>query len=197
MQVLKKLTISTLGHSKGAINAALAPQVLAHQAAMLEAKTKNDTAEIARLEGVTIVHDLAKIVGKSTAAMPGQSAMGDYIKFTGSFMSIDSHSGEMMQAAVCILPQFIAIPLAEALKESESVEFALQVSAQYSEKSNTGYVFIVKSLIEPKVSDSMSALLAIAGVQPKAITAPASAVAEAPAPAAAPAEAPAPAKKGK
>jgi len=200
MQLLKKLTISTLGFSKGQINALLRPLAEAAEKAMVEAKAKNDQAAIIALEAQRIRVTLANIVGSSSAAQPGQSANGDYIKFAGDFAATNPETGEIIATSgVCILPQFIAIQMAEALKESESIEFALQVYAEFSEKAVTGYVFGVKTLQEPKITDRMSKLLALAGKAAPKLEAPKAPADETPAPPP-PAEAPAaqPAKgKGK
>lgn len=185
MQLLKKLTISTLGFSKGQINAALRPLVEAHEKAMVAAKEKNDQEKIIALEAERIRVPLANIVGSSSAAQPGQTANGDFIKFAGDFAATKVDTGEIVATSgICILPQFIAVQLAEALKTSESIEFALRVFAEYNAKSVTGYVFVVETLQEPKVTDRMSKLLALASnAQPAALEAPKAQETSTPAPA--------------
>lgn len=164
MQLLKKLTISTLGFSKGQINALLRPLAEAAEKAMVEAKEKNDQETIIKLESEKIRVTLANIVGSSSMARPGNGPMGDYIKFAGDFAATNPTTGEIIASAgECILPQFVAVQMAEALKESDSIEFALQVYAEYNPKAVTGYVFGVKTLQEPKITDRMSKLLALAG----------------------------------
>lgn len=173
MQLLKKLTISTLGFSKGQINALLRPLAEAAEKAMVEAKAKNDQAAIIKLQGEKIRVALANIVGSSSSAQPGQTATGDYIKFAGDFAATKPDTGEIFaQSSYCILPQFIAVQLADALKDSESIEFALKVYAEYSETAVTGYTFVVETLQAPKVTDRMSRLLALAGAAVPKIEAP-------------------------
>lgn len=174
MLLLKKLTISTLGYSKGQINAALRPLVEAAEKVMVEAKAANDQDAIAKLELARQRVNLANIVGSSSAAQPGQTAQGDYIKFMGDFAATDCETGEIVATSgVCILPQFIAIQMAEALRESESIEFALRVHAEYDAKSVTGYRFGVETLQAPKITDRMSRLLALAGASAPKLAVPA------------------------
>ena len=137
-----------------------------------------------------------KIVGKSTSAAHGSTDKGPYIKFGGDFFAVNLLTGETFQSGVCILPQFVALQLEAALKASNSVEFGLEIGAKRNDTSVTGYEFTIKPLIEAKPTDTVSALLARAGVDLAALPAP-KVAAPAPAPAAAPAPAEDKAAKGK
>jgi hypothetical protein len=143
---------------------------------------------------------LLKVVGKTNTARPGQTTLGTFIAFGGDFFAINLKTGEQFKSAKCILPNFIAEQLESALKDSDSVEFALEIGAKVNDTSVTGYEFTVRPLIEAKPTESMLSLLNAAGVDLAALPAPKPAApAAAPAPAPAPAAAPAaePEKKKK
>ena len=135
-EILRKITLKTAGLDKTAIQAALG---------------NNKTI------------DLMKIVGVTTSATPGQSDLGEFVKFNGQFRAINMVTGETFESTVAILPNFISQQLAGALTQSEEVEFGLQIGAKKS-NSVTGYEYTVKPLVEPVVSDKMGALLAAAGM---------------------------------
>jgi len=147
-EMLRKITIANTGWNKVAINAALANAHASQDGSV------PDGAKIA----------LMNIVGETTTAEPGQTDKGEFLKLKGNFVAINSDTGEAFNAAVCILPNFIADQLAEALKSSEKVEFALEIGAKAKASSVTGYEFTTTSLIEAKPTDSMQRLLNLAGV---------------------------------
>lgn len=156
MELVKKLTLRTMNLGKAVIRKAV-PE-----------------------EGS--VSSLAKIVGRTTAAQPVQSEQGESIRLIGDFTGINLLTGEVFSSTVCFIPNFVAQPLANALNESDSVEFALEITAKFSEKSAVGYEFGVKPLLETKPTNAMEALLERSGVALPALSAPVEAVAEQPKP---------------
>jgi hypothetical protein len=106
-----------------------------------------------------------KIVGVTTSAEPGQTPLGEYLKLKGQFTAINADTGEVFNAATCILPNFISDTLAEALKTSNEVEFGVEIGARAKSSSVTGYEFTVTPLVEAKPSDAMQRLLDLAAVE--------------------------------
>lgn len=135
-EILRKVTLKTCGLDKSAIQSAL-----------------GDAKSV----------DLLKIVGVTTSATPGQSDLGEFVKFNGQFRAVNLTTGEQFESTVAILPNFIAQQLATALAQSSEVEFGLAIGAKKS-NSVTGYEYTVKPLLEPVVSDKMGALLEAAGM---------------------------------
>lgn len=117
--------------------------------------------------------DLLKVVGITTGAKAGQTDKGEYLKLMGDFRAVNMQTGETFQAASCILPSFISDSLAEALKSSPRVEFAIMVGAKYDASAITEYIYTVTPLIQAKESDQMAALLAHSGAnEPVKLAAP-------------------------
>lgn len=146
MEIVKKLTLRTMNLGKAVIR-------------------KNVTEEAPNAS-------LAKIVGRTTAAQPVQSEQGESIRLIGDFTGVNLLTGEIFSSTVCFIPNFVAQPLANALTESDSVEFAIEITAKFSEKSAVGYEFGVKPLLETKPTNAMQALLERSGVALPALTAP-------------------------
>lgn len=111
---------------------------------------------------------LAKIVGLTTTATPGQTDKGSFIKFGGTFKAVNNVTGEIFESSTCILPNFVAEPMASALENTTELEFGLEIGARAVENSVTGYEFVVRPLIETKPSDKMQALLDVAGIETNA-----------------------------
>jgi len=130
--------------------------------------------------------DLLRVWGVSTDAKPGQSDTGSYVKLVGEFHALNLATGERFKSGAMILPNFIAEPMAGALRSSPQVEFAVGLGAQGDPSSATKYVFTVAEVVEAVASEPMRKLeaAALAGVK---LSLPAPAAEPAPAPAPAPA----------
>jgi hypothetical protein len=107
---------------------------------------------------------LAKIVGVTQTATPGQTDKGSFLKFGGSFKAVNNVTGEIFESSTCILPNFVAESMAAALENTSELEFGLEIGARAVENSVTGYEFVVLPLVETKPSDKMQELLKIAGI---------------------------------
>jgi hypothetical protein len=150
-ELLRKITIANTGWTKTAIQVALQD---AHG-------TKGEKGEpVAPIDGCKM--SLMKIVGETTSAEPGQTDKGEFVKLKGTFTAINSDTGEVFNSAVCLLPNFISDQLAEALKSSARVEFALEIGVKAKASSVTGYEYTATPLIEAQPTDTMQRLLAIA-----------------------------------
>jgi len=134
MEISKKITLSSMGLGKTVIRAAV--------------------------DGETGPVSLARILGKSTAAEPKQTDFGESIKLKGTFQGTNLLTGETFTSAVAYIPDFIADPLAEALKETDSVEFAIEIFAKASTKSPVGYEYGVRSLLETRPANAILDLIA-------------------------------------
>ncbi len=146
MEIVKKLTLRTMNLGKIQIRKAVTEE--------------NPTAS------------LAKIVGRTTTAQPVQSEQGESIRLIGEFNGVNLLTGEAFTSTTCFIPNFVAQPLANALQESESVDFAIEITAKYSEKSAVGYEFGVKPLLETKRTNALQELMDRAGVALPALAAP-------------------------
>ncbi len=122
-----------------------------------------DTATIKESLGEAKSVDLCKIAGITTGVIPGQTALGEYLKMTGTFRGVNLVTAEVFEAAQCILPNFITESMAAALQSADEVEFGILIGVRAKAGSVTGYEFTVKPLIEPKSNDKMAALLLAVG----------------------------------
>lgn len=139
MEMLRKITISTCGFDKTAINLAL---------------QNNNNLPV----------ELLKIAGITTSAKPGQTDKGEFLKLIGEFRAANLVTGELFSSSACILPNFITESLSVALETSPEVEFALCITAKYNAKSVTGYEFGVVPLVTAKASDKLAGLLESSGM---------------------------------
>lgn len=107
---------------------------------------------------------LATIFGRCSAKEAGTSDHGEYVKFKGEFEGLNVSNGESYRASVLIVPKVLEGLLDQAisLDEVNAVDFAVEIWAEPNEKSITGYSYGVKPLIQPKESDALSALRALA-----------------------------------
>jgi len=158
-EILRKLTLKNCGLTVAAL------------------KTAMEAAKIEDGQQIPVL----KVVGKTTTAANGTTAIGTFTALGGEFTGINNLTGEIFTSGKCILPNFISESVASALAQSSAVEFALEIGVKRDDKSVTGYQFTTKPLIEAKPTDAMAALLAAAGIDanaPAKLSAPAPAPAE-------------------
>jgi len=147
--ITRKLTLRTVGLTKGAIIKALP-----------------DSGSVG----------LMRIAGETTEAKQGQTEKGEFTRLLGDFVAVNLLTGEKFSANQAILPSFISEPLAASLRVSQAVGFALEIGAVLEEESAVGYRFVVKSLTEPEPTDRMRRLMNAAGISTTpALAAPAAA----------------------
>jgi len=189
-KILKKITLRTIGLDKMTLRRACEAVV---------PKIKDETSGVETLAfkgpGVKIAQFIGTIVAYKAGVV--KDTEQTFVKLSGQFEAINMLTGEVYtECSTLILPNFVADPLANALRSgAQSVDFAVVITAAYDEKSAVGYEFGAESLMPTTESDAVSAIKARLQSQGVALAAPKSAPALAapPAPAPAPAEAPAPA----
>jgi hypothetical protein len=141
MNFERKLTLRTIGLTKGAIGKALP-----------------EKGAIA----------LARFAGETSEAKTGQTDKGEFVRLIGQFFAVNLITGEQFTSSQAILPTFISEPLAAALRTSESVGFSIEISAEPDERSAVGYRFGVKALNETAPNDKVRRLMLAAGIKPEA-----------------------------
>lgn len=109
---------------------------------------------------------LMKVYGVARKAAPGQTDLGPFVKFGGSFRAVNSLTGEMFEAGILILPGIAQDLLLGALDggDVESVNFGFAISVKYSPESAAKYEYDVSSLLAPAVDDPLERLGASLGV---------------------------------
>lgn len=104
------------------------------------------------------------------------TTFGDSVRFHGAFKALNSSTGEYYSAGKCFLPDVVTELLVNAIdnmpESATSVEFALEIGVEYSEKGNTGYVYTVRPLVELKESEPLLALEQVVLANMKALPAP-------------------------
>jgi len=178
MQLLSKITMKMCGLTIAAIKKAVT--------------VKKNTAPVGEPEKIEDVFEgkapLLRIAGIVNRTEAGQTTTGDFLRLIGEFTAINLLTGEVFQSPQCILPGFVGALLAPAVREANgnNVQFAFEVGAKGEPTAVLNYAFTFTSLIEPKPTNAMAALLASVGMdKPAALAAPAPSAADpAPAPAA-------------
>lgn len=125
-------------------------------------------------KSVTAQTDLCAIYGILRKYSIGQSAYGEFIKFTGDIEARNTDTGEVFKSGNLILPGIIAGVLQGAVdgNPESDVEFGIIVGVKPSEKGNTGYEYTIKPLMEVKEADALIALRQMVDTKLKALPAP-------------------------
>lgn len=145
MELLRKITIRTMGHSL---------EELKKWAAAAKKGEKRP---------------LVRIVGETSGAKTGQHPeRGTHTKLLGQFVGTNLVTGEVFQSGQCILPEFVGAPLGAAVASGDKAQFAVEVGQIADASSVVGYTFSVKPLMETKPSDQMQQLMKLAGINPDA-----------------------------
>lgn len=110
--------------------------------------------------------ELMKVFGVARKAAPGSTAIGDFVRFSGSFRAVNSVTGESFQAGGMILPPIAQDLLAGALEGDgvEDVNFGFSVAVHYDADAIAKYVYEVESLLPPAQDDPLERLGAALGV---------------------------------
>lgn len=117
--------------------------------------TIDDIAK-AKSEGVL---QLCDIIGIARKARPGSTAMGEFVKFVGSFRAKNLQTGEIFSSGAVILPGAVPDLLYGALGETEGeVQFGFRVGIKYDENAIAKYVYEVESLLAPSEADPVELL---------------------------------------
>lgn len=136
MEMLRKLTIRTVGFDVATVKMAL---------------------------GTEPAVALLRIAGIAQEGAPGQTDKGEYLKLKGEFRATNLITGQLFEAATAILPSFITDRISTALKGGP-VEFALEIGVKADPTSVTGYQYTAQPLVEAKPSDRLAGLLQASGM---------------------------------
>ncbi len=116
--------------------------------------------------------DLMDVYGVITRSTLVTSDYGDSVKFGGQFRAVNLATGEMFSSTVLYLPKFLEDELAGAMPEGGTAEFAVRIGVEFNKESATKYIYIAKSLVEPKEMDQFKALELKVNSAVKALPAP-------------------------
>lgn len=120
--------------------------------------------DLIKAKGKTIW--LCDIYGITARARSGSTAMGEYVKFAGTFQATNLLTGEEFESVSCIIPTFLgeAIYSAMTINSEEgklnTARFAFRFGAHYDKTAIAKYVFDVQSLLPPSSNDEMAQLRA-------------------------------------
>lgn len=124
---------------------------------------------------------LCKILGLASKAKPGISRQTEkeFVRFVGEFVAINALTGQRFASGAAILPGAAENLIYGALGQMNDsgvaervVEFGIEVAVKFDKTSATSYVFDIRSLVEPKASVPLQALLEKAGAETPALAAP-------------------------
>ena len=109
---------------------------------------------------------LMKVYGLTHKAIFGQTDIGAYVKFSGSFRAVNMETGEMFESGALILPGIAQDLLLGALNNNdvESVTFGFDISVKYSPESVAKYEYDVSSMLAPTADDPLERLGAALGI---------------------------------
>jgi len=105
---------------------------------------------------------LAAIYGTVHKHETVTTTFGDSERFVGNVEAINIATGDTYRSGKMFVPSIVEELLAAAVDSVEdgSVEFALEIGAEHSEKGNMGYAYTVKPLRKMAEADSLAHLRA-------------------------------------
>lgn len=113
--------------------------------------------KIGKVEARTTLYS---VIGVATGLKTGESNYGAWTALVGRFEAERTQDGELFAAPLLLLPdEATALPLINAVKIHEGVEFALIVSVEPT-LSAPGYVYDVTSVVSPRRNDMLAILRA-------------------------------------
>jgi hypothetical protein len=103
---------------------------------------------------------LFSFAGRCISVSPKTTQFGEYFQLNGEF-HIKRNDGARFMASVAMLPKDIETMIVSALERegSKSVELALNVAIEPSEKGSLGYRFVYTTIKAPEADQSLLLLL--------------------------------------
>lgn len=103
------------------------------------------------------------------------TTFGESERFVGNIEAVNAITGEVFRSGKMFVPSVVEELLASAVDSIDdgSVEFALEIGAEHSEKGNMGFAYTVKPLRKMAEADSLAHLRAEVADKLKALPAPA------------------------
>lgn len=109
---------------------------------------------------------LARIMGICKKVEIGEGDNGEFKKFSGDFRAVNLLTGEESISTVC----FLASPVDELLynqiqslidegEKNPEARFGFDIYIEESEKSTTGYTYVVETLMQAEPTDPMKELM--------------------------------------
>lgn len=108
---------------------------------------------------------IATLYGRCSDKKIGTSDYGEFIRFKGEFEGVNADTGDSFRSGDMIVPGILESLLDSAITvdENNSVDFAVEVWVEPSDRSMTGYTYNIKPLIKPQESDALAELRNLAG----------------------------------
>ena len=108
---------------------------------------------------------IMRVIGLAVGVKQGTSPYGEWTALMGQFEATNSETGESFSAATLFLPDVALIPIQIALSQesTKGVEFAIEISAKYSNNSKPGgsaYEYVFDALLPPDQNDPISRMKA-------------------------------------
>ena len=100
---------------------------------------------------------LFTLIGRALKTKNGKTQFGEWTGFVGIFEAV-RQDGVKFRSSVTILREPFESLFADALRAAHEegnragIEFALRFSVEHSEKGNTGYAYVVESLINEEAA---------------------------------------------
>lgn len=102
------------------------------------------------------------------------TTFGESERFIGNIEAVNAATGEVFRSGKMFVPSIVEELLAAAVDSIDdgSVEFALEIGAEHSEKGNMGFAYTVKPLRKMAEADSLAHLRAEVANKLKTLPAP-------------------------
>jgi hypothetical protein len=103
--------------------------------------------------------DILDVFGIATKFKPGQTDVGEYVRFLGAFKASNLVTGDVFTSAVAIFPKVIEEPLWAAMGDEEvnNVQFAYRIGVRFDASAATKYVYTATPLTKPAENDPLAA----------------------------------------
>lgn len=106
------------------------------------------------LSDKTKAHPLMRVVGVANGTKEGESTYGAWKGLTGRFEATNLDTGEVFRSPVCFLPEFaIDLVTGQFGDDVKTVQFAIDVGAEYSDGAATKYEYTVTPLTDQPDDD--------------------------------------------
>ena len=103
--------------------------------------------------------DILDVFGIAAKFKPGQTDVGEYVRFLGQFKATNLVTKDVYTSAVAIFPKVIEEPLWAAMsgEDVNNVQFAYRIGVKFDASAATKYVYTAIPLTKPSENDPLTA----------------------------------------
>lgn len=100
-----------------------------------------------------------EVFGVATGIKRGETAMGPWYAFTGTFQAVNMDNGKIYRSGILFLPEVAGgLMLPQINDQNRAVEFGFRIGVKADDESAVGYIYVAEPLMPVSENDPIELL---------------------------------------